>query len=263
MFAAGAVTSIVGGAHRNVLGGLPPGYQARWVLGDLSKIWQDNAGTTPVASNNDPVNKVEDVSGNGFHLYGSGAPGGIGATYKNTLGDSGTLGGCYLDASLDQRLYTASLINSSNQTTYYIWLKILAGDDATFLARADSTSGSAREYMYYASPPAGDALVTRGGFSSAGVVGQYPTAAYGLVCLTIDHNERHTYLDDMSTPTKSATNGLDMSLDNYLMLNAYYMNATAYGGTISVLEVILYDTAHSFSLRNRVRAYGTATYGTP
>jgi hypothetical protein len=35
---------------------------------DLSSMFQDTAGTTPVAANNDPVGRINDKSGNGNHL---------------------------------------------------------------------------------------------------------------------------------------------------------------------------------------------------
>jgi hypothetical protein len=35
---------------------------------DLATLFQDSAGTTPVTANNDPVGKMLDKSGNGFHL---------------------------------------------------------------------------------------------------------------------------------------------------------------------------------------------------
>jgi len=39
-----------------------------WDPSDLSTMFQDSAGTTPVTANNDPVGKILDKSGNGNHL---------------------------------------------------------------------------------------------------------------------------------------------------------------------------------------------------
>lgn len=40
---------------------------------DLTTLFQDSAGTTPVTANNDPVGKILDKSGNGNHLIQAGA----------------------------------------------------------------------------------------------------------------------------------------------------------------------------------------------
>jgi hypothetical protein len=49
------------------------GLRARWRFWDIASLSTDDAGTTPVASANDPIGRVTDASGNGLHLTQSGA----------------------------------------------------------------------------------------------------------------------------------------------------------------------------------------------
>jgi hypothetical protein len=51
---------------------------------DLSTLWQDSAGTTPVTSDGDPVGRMDDISGNGYHLVQSSAS--SRPIYRNRLG---------------------------------------------------------------------------------------------------------------------------------------------------------------------------------
>jgi len=51
-----------------VAASIVPGY-VLWLDGqDLSTLWQDTGGTTAVTSDNDPVKRWDDKSGNGYHV---------------------------------------------------------------------------------------------------------------------------------------------------------------------------------------------------
>ena len=48
-----------------------PGNGAYYDISDISTLYQDAAGTTPVTADGEPVGRVDDLSGNGFHIIQS------------------------------------------------------------------------------------------------------------------------------------------------------------------------------------------------
>jgi hypothetical protein len=57
---------------------------ARWDVTDISTLFKDNAGTTPVLVDGDNVNRINDTSGNGHHLFRVGGT----LTYRSVAGKS-------------------------------------------------------------------------------------------------------------------------------------------------------------------------------
>jgi hypothetical protein len=46
----------------------PPILPAPWYRVELGHVWQDVAGTVPAVNDNDPIGRIDDQSGNGFHM---------------------------------------------------------------------------------------------------------------------------------------------------------------------------------------------------
>lgn len=111
---------------------------------DLTTLFQDSAGTTPVTADGDPVGLMRDVSGRGNHATSSG-------TKRPLWKASGGL--CWLQPDgIDDCMQIASLALS---TTQHEWLAYDQTDNASPLLFEHSASAGANpgHFMYGSSPP--------------------------------------------------------------------------------------------------------------
>jgi hypothetical protein len=99
---------------------------------DLSTLWQDDGGTTPVASDGDPVGRVDDKSGNANHIVQPSA--GARPLYKT----SGGLHWLLFDGG--DGLGTASGFTIPNPGSVYMAVAPDAGEEQ-WLALFDTDSG--------------------------------------------------------------------------------------------------------------------------
>lgn len=229
---------------------------ARWQFNNVAALWKDTGRTTPVTADGDEIKGVTDASGNGHHLQLATVSGPL---YKNTLGPSGALGGAHFVTTTNNRtLQTVDKISNGTATTYYFIGKIVGADDTVFLSRFTSLGVSATEYLYSHPTPQPDAVATRGG-TVAGVSGQFPTSAYGIVCLVVNGTTATEYLNNVQKATGAISSS---SLNAYLAFNTYTIGSIAFSGEFEVLEALVYDTAHTTE-RADVQAYAAAAYGTP
>jgi len=80
---------------------------------DISTLWQDVAGTIPVTADQDPVARVDDISGNGNHLT---ADGGNTAVYSTANGRFSLSGGAFFQSGYipqtPQTMFTAHEVSS-------------------------------------------------------------------------------------------------------------------------------------------------------
>ena len=100
---------------------------------DLSTLWQDAAGTVPVTTDGQTVNRIDDLSGNGLHLRSDTAGGvGSGVVYK---------GAGYLEATND--INDNEIRLGSGSSGSYI---AMAVPMTIFCGVRGSTSGGAGSY---------------------------------------------------------------------------------------------------------------------
>lgn len=80
-----------------------------WDTSDLSTLFQDSAGTTPVTTSGDPVGMWKDKSGNGRHFIQSGAST-LKPTYQGAGGGISFDGGDYLTLYSQSTTFTAQTV---------------------------------------------------------------------------------------------------------------------------------------------------------
>ncbi len=86
-----------------------PGLWGWWDTSDLSTLFQDDAGATPVTQSGDPVGMWKDKSGNGRHFIQSGAAS-IKPTYQGTGAGISFDGGDYLTLYSQSTTFTAQTV---------------------------------------------------------------------------------------------------------------------------------------------------------
>ena len=215
-----------------------------WLKADTG-VYQDSAGTTPVASNNDPVGKWTDQSGQGNHF--TQATAGSRPTYKTAVQNS--LPGIAGDASADYLSGTAPITGSGNRTMFVVYK---AGN-------ADATHFDLD--MGYNSAAGGDwALSSKLGMHATSGSREWnaakSTANYEIVTIRQEGSNTNilaAWVDGVSK-TVTATTAVALNTAN---TGATIFTRNPAGGYSSstICEIILYDSALSANDREQVEAY--------
>lgn len=208
-------------------------------------VYQDSAGTTPVASNNDPVGKWTDQSGKANHF--TQATAGSRPTYKTAVQNS--LPGIAGDASADYLSGTAPITGSGSRTMFVVYK---AG-------HADSTHFDL-DFGYNSVAGEDWALSSKLGMhvtsGSREWSGAKSTANYEVVTIRQDGSNTNimgAWVDGVAK-TVTATTARAISTANS---NATIFARNPAGGYSSstICEILLYDSALSAGDREQVEAY--------
>lgn len=132
---------------------------------DITTLFQDSAGTTPVTADNDPVGKMNDKSGNARHLLQATA--GFRPLYKTAV--VGSKAALRLDGVDD--LMTAAVSGWPEQAPFYIAAVLMARVSGSVLRAFGSFTGS--KGWQFGQGPAG----LTGGLTTLGVENLESTAA--------------------------------------------------------------------------------------
>lgn len=117
-----------------------PDLWAWWDGSEISTLFQDSAGSTPVAANNDPVGYVSDRSGNGRHTRQTGTSTTRPTYLANSQNGRGVLsldGGDYLDTVATLASIPATLIVAGRRSA-------TVGASMGLLSAYNTTTGGAR-----------------------------------------------------------------------------------------------------------------------
>lgn len=189
-----AATAPAGGGAYTPLSLFAAGEKGGWYdVSDLSSMFQDAAGTTPVTATTQPVGRLEDKSGNGNHITAAG-------TLRPTLQQDGN--GFYYLAhdGVDDTLSTAgNMAVAGGKST--LWTgHDKEGGFVTWIAQftiGASQEGSFAQYSYGGTL---EASVKAGGTST----GAYATAGEGLLIAT-------SKFDMVSNTTSEAANSMRLN----------------------------------------------------
>lgn len=232
------------------------GLGARWVMSDASSELDGSSPATPGQA----LRSVAEVDGGPRLVVTDDARR---PTFRTDLGPNGDQAGVKFVSG--KALQSAIAVSTAPTRTAYMVLKLTSGDDAVFFSRGTS-GNAAEEYAFYTPTPASDALVVGGG-QIQGVSGQFPVGAYGVFCFLVDGStlgavKIQSYLDGV---LKKAVEGVYSMTgpNNLVAINAYTLGAADFGGDVEVLELAIFDEAHTAEQRAEVQAYYAAVYGTP
>ena len=195
------------------------GYQGAWYdPNDLSTLFQDSAGTTPVTAIGDPVGKMLDKSGNNRHMIQATA------AARPILRQNSTTGKLYLECDgIDDSMSCANF-NMSNTDDITLAAGIRKESDAAFgvvfeLSANTSTNngvfglyapGSAAANMSFGSKGTALSLATKTGIAS-------PYSAHIVVAADISLDNISLSVNDLT----AATSASDQGTGNYGTHTAY------------------------------------------
>jgi len=215
-----------------------------WLKADTG-VYQDSAGTTPVASNNDPVGKWTDQSGQGNHF--TQATAGSRPTYKTNVQNS--LPGIAGDAAADYLSGTAPITGSGNRTLIIVYK---AG-------HADSTHYDLD--LGYNSAAGGDwSLSSKLGVHVTSGSREWnaakSTANYEIVTIRQEGSNTNILQAWVDGVSKSATATTAQAISTANTGATIFTRNPAGGYSSSTIcEILLYDSALSTTDREQVEAY--------
>lgn len=226
---------------------------ALWLRSDTD-VYQDAAGTTPVALNNDPVGLWKDLSGNANDFSQSTA--GSRPTYKTAVQNS--LPGIAGDAVADHLAGSVPVSGTSNRTIFVV---LKAGETTSTNYWADFGKSLASAGQGYGLTGELGVRV----YSGSRTFSALSTSAYQIVAIRQDGSNTNileAWLDGVSLSV-SATSAvaINTATDSGAMLFARNSSGSAVELSASTIcEIIVYDSALSASDRESVEAYLAGRY---
>ena len=207
------------------ISGLVAWYDAR----TLSTLFQDSAGTTPVASNNDPVGKWSDKMGNGNHiiqatagkrpLYKTSQFGSFPAVHGDGVNDVLTAATTTLAGSTG--ITIAAVIYAESKTA----IGLVAAYDRSFNLMGWFNTTGFPIIINDAGSSAGTADITGAAHRMVGTIGATATPTVTL------------YIDDVAQTPGTG----DLTIDNGKDLSLFAMSDSTFPGTLRIGELVVYN----------------------
>lgn len=203
---------------------------------DPSTLFQDSAGSVPITSASQPVGRIADKSGNGFHFLST-------TTFRPTSGVGGLLS---FDNANAQRMNTGTLPSTMSNMDCFVALRRATGDATTVLF-TDSSSGKWFDYIQTsATTPTADA----------------GTPTYAVDGVTVPTTRLALY-DALTTGNWHILETRNLNLSAWtggIIMGGYYPDMSLYGLKGDIAGVILCPAQDS-STRTLIRQYLAAKVG--
>ena len=221
-----------------------------WIdAGDTSTLFTDTSGTTGVASDGDAIARIEDLSGNGYHVtQGS-------AVYQPQYKESIQNGRSVARFSSDHLTSGSnfSITGSSARTIFVVASKDVATNS---IYVSWGTAGNAQDAYsvtqeYGVRISGGNKLFAVAGSTSVFTVATFLQSTSTLAGLTFFHNGS----SESSTSSGGTTSTLNTSATSIVVGGWVPSSPTTNPADADIAEILIYDSALGTSDREAVETY--------